>query len=142
MRHPVLCGFLLAFSLILAQVFAFPVDLLAACSSAAGLIGGADISVRPLVLALGVAAGAMIASLPERLRRKGAEREKLSPGRCAACFAGGAASVIGCGLAGGGFSSLLLTGSITGTVSGAAFAVIVLLSGCLAAAVAEGRARE
>ena len=45
--------------------------------------------------------------------------------------------MIGCMFAEGGFSLLLLTGSVTGTVSGIAFAVMVLLSGCLAAGIAE-----
>ena len=141
MRHPFLCGLLLAFTLILAQVLATPVDLTAVYRNAVTMIGGADIPMGGLLMAAGVFAGALVASLPERLRRKGKAREHLSAGRGAVCFAGGTASAIGCGLAGGGFSSLLLTGSVTGTVSGLAFAVVVLVSGCLAAGIAE-RGRE
>ena len=137
MRHPLLCGLQLAFSLILAQVLAVPADVLAAFRNAVEMIGGADAPMGGLVLAAGMFTGALVASLPERLRRKGKERQRLSAGRCAACFAGGAAAMIGCMFAEGGFSLLLLTGSVTGTVSGIAFAVMVLLSGCLAAGIAE-----
>ena len=135
MRHPYWSGFLLALTLMLAQVFAAPVDLLGFCDRAVEMIGGADAAMGPVLLACGVVAGALVASLPERLRSRGAAREKIRPGWCAASFAGGAAVVIGCCLAEGGFTALLLTGAWTGTVSGIAFAAIVLLSGCLAASI-------
>ena len=137
-RHPYWSGFLLALTLMLAQVFATPVDLLAFCDRSVELIGGADAAMGPVLLAGGVVMGALVASLPGRLRRRETIRQRISPGRCAACFAGGAAAVTGCCLAEGGFTALLLTGTWTGTVSGMAFAAIVLLSGCLASS-AMGR---
>ena len=139
MRHPWLCGLLLAFALILAQVLTVPVDIMTVYRNMAEMIVGADVPMGGMVLAAGIVVGAFAASMPERLRRRDRPRGKLSPGRCGACFAGGIFAAIGCGLAEGGFSLLLLTGSMTGTVSGLAFAAVVLLSGCLAAVIAERR---
>lgn len=137
MHHPWLCGFLLALVLVLAQVLTAPVDLLSAVNDAVSVLGGDSPAKGPLLLAAAVAAGALIASLPNRLRRR--ERHNRSTVRgCAARFAGGLLTALGCSIAGGDVAYLLLNGSFNGTVSGLAFALIVWLSGSIAAAVTGG----
>ena len=139
MQHPWLCGFFLALALVMAQVLDAPIDLLEAAKEAALMLGGRETAAGPLLTALAVVAGALIASLPARLRNRGQRREPLRARRCAVCFAGGLMSALGLSLAGGDLLTLAFLGSFNGVLGGLVFAGIAALSGGLAATVAERR---
>lgn len=139
MHHPWLCGFLLAFALVTSQVLTAPLNLLDAAGEAVTLIGGGDAAAGPLLPALAVIAGALIASIPGRLRAGNQPRMPISVRRCALCYAGGLAAALGLSLAGGDLLLLAFQGSFHGAAGGLVFAGIAVLSAGFAASIAERR---
>lgn len=139
MHHPWLCGFLLAVALVASQVLTVPLNLLDAADEAVTLLGGGDAADGPLLPALAVTAGALIASIPGRLRAGNQPRMPVSIRRCAACYAGGLAAALGLSLAGGDLLVLAFQGSFHGTAGGLVFAGVAVLSAGIAASIAERR---
>ena len=71
-------------------------------------------------------------------KEKQAEIDKEKAIDTAKTIGGGLLTALGCSIAGGDVAYLLLNGSFNGTVSGLAFALIVWLSGSIAAAITGG----
>lgn len=109
--------------------------LLLAASAAALMVlaGQAD----PLAVWIAMAAGAFLAALPGRIRKRKASRRRSGWRGCAACFAGGAVLTLAAGL--GDMNGHLLTGLLAGNVSAWAFAGMVVLGALPGAWLAERR---
>ncbi len=125
--HPLWRGFYLAAMLAAARVLLGPVDALSPYL----------LSRRGLALALGLTAGAFLASVPGRFRKKG-ERLPLTWQRCLLSFLCGAAMVLAYRLADGG---RVLSALMEGSAGAYAFAGAAVAAGFITARIA-GRRRS
>ena len=138
MRHPYLYALLFALPYVLALWLGTPLNLAEGLKAGANALGGGDVSGGAILTIAAVPLGAFIASVPGRLRKK-KQRRSTTVAQCLGCFAGGLLSMLGCLTAGGDFSLLLMTGAMTGTLSGLAFAGTACLVAVLCAALCERR---
>lgn len=124
-------GFLLAVAAAACIAAMGRIDWLAAY----GLTSGFFLSAAAMMIP-----GAFLASLPGRIRRRKEPMRRSGWKGCAACLAGGAALVIGAGIAGGG-DGLMLTGLCQGSVSAYVFGGVSAVAG-LAAVRLAGRRKQ
>lgn len=89
----------------------------------------------PAAVFVMTAAGAFLAALPERIRRRKEPRRRSAWQGCATCFAGGVAMVLAAGLAG--MNGRVVIGLMQGSVSAWAFAALAWLAALVAARVKE-----
>lgn len=85
------------------------------------------------------AAGAFLAALPERIRRRKEPRLRSGWKGCVMCFAAGFLMVMAAGL--GRMNGRLLAGLMQGSVSAYVFGAVAWLAGLIAARIAERRRR-
>lgn len=125
MNKPFRRGAWLAVAAAVCLVVAGRIDLLAAYRQA-------DMAGLFTALAVMLPVGALLASLPERIRRRKEPRRRSGWKGCVTCFLGGLGLMLGAGIAGGG-DGLMLTGLLQGSVSAYVFLAVSWLAGLLAA---------
>lgn len=117
--------------------------LAAVLTAALVLLGGTDalapyrLDGRALAFPLAAAAGAFLAALPGRLKRR-ARLTRPRWTRCLTCFLAGLAMVLACGMAGTG---RILPALLEGSTGAVAFAAAAALTGLITARIAARRGR-
>lgn len=94
---------------------------------------------HPLAVWGMTAAGAFLAALPGRIRRRKEPRLRSTWRGCLVCFGTGLVMVLAAGL--GRMNGRLLTGLMQGNISAYAFGAVAWLAGLMAARLAERRRR-
>ena len=143
MRHPMAWGVLLGFAHVLATIFFAPLDTAGAYAALTAWLDGASWTGEALALgaAVGLSLGALLVSLPGRLRRHraGAAKAPVSPKACLEAFLGGAALLLGAGLAGGGLGFQAWGAAAAGALSGWVALLAAGLAAWAAARLSLGR---